>query len=398
MREHFSFFRLWGLIIKEFTQFKRDRSTFAIIIVVPIFQLLLFGLAINTNPKHLPSALLNFDNGPFSRSLIQQLENTQYFHFDHTPPSENAAKELMETHQTLFTLYIPPDFSRKLVRGERPAALLEVDGTDPVSVAYALSAAAGLLANGPVPSAAPTSYSGASPLMAGLFEYDLVGPLQVLNPRKGPAELRVHTNYNPNAITQYNIVPGLLGTVLTLTFVMVASMALTRERERGTMETLLATPILPLEVIVGKAAPFIIVGYLQVLIVISLAAFFFHVPVIGNPVLLFLFVLPFILANLSVGITISTLAKTQLEASQISIFFFLPSMLLSGFAFPFKGMPNWAQAIGNVLPLTHFINIVRGIMLKGISLAEVWVDLWPICVFMLIMLVIALKRYRQTLD
>lgn len=378
MKDHFSFFRLWGLIIKEFTQFKRDHSTFAMVISLPIVQLILFGLAINTNPKYLPTSLINFDQGPMARTFIHSLENTQYFKFDHFPQSEREAAKLMETHQVLFALTIPPDFSRKLIRGERPRALLEVDGTDPVSVAYAVSAS--------------------SNLMPTVFNIDLVGPLASLKSTANPAELRVHTQYNPSAITQYNIVPGLLGTVLTMTFVMVASMALTRERERGTMENLLSTPILPIEVIIGKAAPFIMVGYVQVMIVILIATLFFKIPMVGNPVLLLLLTLPFILANLFVGIMISTLAKTQLEASQISIFFFLPSMLLSGFMFPFKGMPMWAQTIGNVLPLTHFINIVRGIMLKGIGFMEAWVDLWPMLLFMAVMFFVAVKRYRQTLD
>lgn len=378
MNNYFSFGRLYGLIVKEFTQFKRDRSTFFLVIAMPIVQLILFGLAINTNPKHLPTALINFDSGPFARTLVHELENTQYFKFDHYPQSDKEAATMMARHQVLFILSIPPDFSRKLVRGERPAALLEVDGTDPVSVAYAVSAS--------------------TVLMQNIFQYDLIGPLQFLNAKKSPAELRVHTKYNPSVITQYNIVPGLLGTVLTMTFVMVASMALTRERERGTMETLLSTPILPLEVIIGKAMPFIVVGYVQVFLVTLLAVFFFNVPMVGDPFLLLVLAFPFILSNLSVGITISTMAKTQLEASQISIFFFLPSMLLSGFAFPFKGLPMWAQWIGNVLPLTHFINIVRGIMLKGISFADAWIDLWPILLFMLVMLLIALRRYRQTLD
>lgn len=378
MNDTFSLSRLWGLITKEFTQFKRDRSTFVIIIFMPIMQLILFGLAINANPKHLPTALLNADNGSFSRTLIQDLQNTQYFKFDHFPASESEANKLLATHQVLFALNIPPDFSRKLIRGEKPTALLEVDGTDPVSVAYAVSAS--------------------NAVMQNAFQYELTGVLQHLNPKPGPAQLIVHTKYNPSAITQYNIVPGLIGTLLTMTFVMVASMALTREREHGTMETLLATPILPIEVIIGKAMPFIIVGYLQVIVILFIAIIFFQVPMIGSMALLFMVVLPFILANLSVGITISTLAKSQLEASQISIFFFLPSMLLSGFAFPFKGMPEWAQWLGNVLPLTHFINIVRGLMLKGIGFAEVWVDLWPLLLFMFVMLIIALKRYRKTLD
>lgn len=378
MPTDFSFFRLWGLIIKEFTQFRRDRSTFAIIIFMPILQLIIFGLAINANPKHLPSALINSDQGPFSRTLVHGLENTEYFRFTHFPKSEAEANKLIETHQVLFALNIPPDFSRKLIRGEKPSALMEVDGTDPVSVAYAVSASSGL--------------------MPKVFQYDLTGSLNWLNPKTGPANLLVHTKYNPSAITQYNIVPGLLGTLLTMTFVMVASMALTRERENGTLETLLATPILPLEVIIGKATPFIVVGYLQVIVVLTIAILFFRVPMEGSLVELLLMVFPFILANLSVGITISTIAKSQLEASQTSIFFFLPSMLLSGFAFPFKGMPDWAQWIGNLLPLTHFINIVRGIMLKGIGFGEAWVDLWPLLIFMLVMLVVALLRYRKTLD
>lgn len=378
MNDRFSFFRLWSLIVKEFTQFKRDRSTFIIIITVPILQLLIFGLAINTNPKNLPSSLINYDSGPFGRTLVHELQNTEYFKFDHYPRSEREANKLLATHQVLFTLTIPPDFSRKLVRGEYPAALLEVDGTDPVSVAYAVSASNNLMSN--------------------IFQYDLQGPLQSLQPQNNPAELRVHTKYNPSVITQYNIVPGLLATVLTMTFVMVASMALTRERERGTMESLLATPLRPLEVIIGKATPFLVVGYLQVVVMILLATLFFKIPLLGNPILLLATVLPFVLANLAVGITISTFAKTQLEASQTSLVFFLPSMLLSGFAFPFKGLPMWAQAIGNVLPMTHFINIVRGIMLKGVGIVDIWIDLWPILLFMFVMLFVALKRYRQTLD
>lgn len=378
MPDKFSFFRLWGLIVKEFLQFKRDYTSFVMIISMPVIQLIIFGLAINTNPKNLPTALINSDPGPYARTLIQGMENTGYFKFDHFPASEDEAKKLIETHQVLFTLNIPSDFSRQFVRGKQPQALLEVDGTDPVSVAYAVAASAGMMPN--------------------LFQYDVVGPLGFLQNKTQPAVLNVHTKYNPVAITQYNIIPGLIGTLLTMTFVLVASMALTREKEHGTMETLLSTPILPIEVIIGKAAPFIIVGYLQVFVILLIAIFLFKVPMVGSIFLLLLVVLPFVLANLSVGITISTIAKTQLEASQTSILFFLPSLLLSGFAFPFKGMPVWAQTIGQVLPLTHFINMVRGIMLKGITFKEAWIDLVPVLLFMAVMMVIALKRYRKTLD
>lgn len=377
--KYFSLIRMWGLIEKEFTQFLRDYSTFTMIITMPIIQLILFGLAINTNPKNLPTALINYDNGQFSRSLVYGLQNTGYFKFDHYPKNDSAANRMLERHQVLFTLNIPSDFSRNMIRGENPTALLEVDGTDPVSVAYAISASNGL--------------------MTSVFKNDTLGQLEYLQKNTSPnVNLIVHTKYNPSGITQYNIIPGLLGILLTITFVMVASMALTRERERGTMEILLSTPIKPIEVICGKALPFLLVGYVQVLIVLFIAVVFFHIPMEGSYIVLLGATLPFILANLSIGITISTIAKTQLEASQISILFFLPSMLLSGFAFPFKGMPDWAQWIGNMLPMTHFINITRGVMLKGIGFNAVWQDLLPIILFMLVTLVIALKRYRQTLD
>jgi ABC-2 type transport system permease protein len=376
--KHFSWQRLWGIILKELTQFKRDHSTFALVIFLPIVQLILFGLAINTNPKNLPSAIVNFDSGPFARSLWHGLENTGYFKFNHAPATEQAAQELMDKHQVLFTLHIPSDFSNQLIRGKQPQALLEVDGTDPVSVAYALSAG--------------------TTMMNSVFQYDLVGNLQGLAPASAPAQLVIHNKYNPSIITQYNIVPGLLGTVLTMTFVLVASMALTRERERGTLESLLATPVTPLEVIIGKSMPFILVGYLQTLIVLIIAVTLFAIPMRGSVTLLMFLCFPFILANLFVGMMMSTIAKTQLEASQVSIFFFFPSLLLSGFAFPFYGMPLWAQFLGHILPLTHFINIVRGIMLKGLGVKYILIDLWPILIFLLVVLVIAIKRYRQTLD
>ncbi len=378
MFEGLSWRRLAGLVRKEFRQFRRDHGTFALVIGVPIIQLLLFGFAINTNPRHLPAAVINYDNGPFGRSLQQGLANTAYFDFQYFPRDDASAKQLMLQHKTLFTLSIPPDFSRQLIKGQQPSAALEVDGTDPVSVGYAISASNGLL---------PT-----------LFQYDLTGPLAGLKAKTGPADLRIQTLYNPSGITQYNIVPGLLGIVLTMTFVMVASMALTRERELGTLETLLSTPILPIEVMIGKAMPFLIVGYLQVLIVLLLAVYLFHVPFVGSAIVLIILTLPFILSCLAVGITISTFAKTQLEASQMSIIYFLPTMLLSGFAFPFSGMPGWAQFIGNLLPVTHYIYMIRGIMLKGIGFTEALSNVWPIIVFLIVVLTIALKRYHRTLD
>ncbi|MBV9576941.1 MAG: ABC transporter permease [Gammaproteobacteria bacterium] len=377
MNQHFSLRRLWGLLIKEWHQFRRDYTTFAMILGIPIIQIILFGLAINTNPKYLPSAVINADNGPFSRSLIQALENTQYFKFIHANISEKKAEELMRGGKILFVLTIPSDFSYRIVKHHPVSALLEADGTDPITVAYAVSAANAII-----------SYA---------FKYDLVGPLQT-SQTVPLVDLKTQVRYNPERVTSFSIVPGLIGMILTMTLVMVTAMALTREQERGTLESLLITPALPIEVIFGKVLPYIIVGYLQAIFIILLAKLFFQVPIKGSMILLFTITMPFILANLFIGISISTVTKTQLEASQLSTFFFLPSILLSGLAFPFQGMPTWAQWLGNTLPMTHFNNITRAIMLKGSGLVQIWQDLWPILIFMLVALFIALKRYRQTLD
>lgn len=379
MNQPFSFRRLWGLLIKEWHQFRRDYTTFAMILGIPIVQIILFGLAINTNPKYLPSAVINLDNGPFSRSLIHALENTQYFKFIHANVSEKKAEELMRAGKVLFVLTIPSDFSYQIVKHRPVSALLEADGTDPITVAYAVSAATSIV-----------SYA---------FKYDLIGPLQSVQTQDVPnVDLKAHIRYNPERITSFSIVPGLIGMILTMTLVMVTAMALTREQERGTLESLLITPALPIEVIFGKVLPYIIVGYLQAVFIIVLAKVFFEVPIKGSIILLFIITMPFILANLFIGISISTVTKTQLEASQLSTFFFLPSILLSGLAFPFPGMPMWAQWLGNTLPMTHFNNISRAIMLKGSGFVQIWQDLWPILLFMLVALFIALKRYRQTLD
>lgn len=374
----FSFQRLFGLLLKELNQFRRDYTTFAMIIGLPIVQLLVFGFAINTNPKHLPTALIDYDNGPFARTLIKGLENTQYFSIRDNYPNEQAANDALAANKILFILTIPSDFSKKVVRGDKPIALLEADGSDPVSIGAAVSAA--------------------SNVMSTVFQYDFVGPLSARQSKPLPVDLRVHVRYNPEAITQYNVVPGLMGTILTMTLVLVASMALTKEQEQGTLESLLMTPALPMEVMLSKVLPYIVVGYLQVILIVFLAQLLFDVPMRGNIFLLFAVSFPFILANLSVGMTISTMSRTQVQASQTSTFFFLPSMLLSGFAFPFQGMPLWAQYIGNILPMTHFIALSRGIMLKGITVTQAWPNVWPILLFMAVAFFIALKRYRRTLD
>ncbi|MFT3741356.1 MAG: ABC transporter permease [Gammaproteobacteria bacterium] len=378
MTGHFSFERLFAIIFKEFIQMRRDRLTFAMMIGIPIIQLTLFGFAINTNPKYLPSALLAQDNSVYTRAFVQGLENTEYFKIDHSVRSEREAQKLLAEGKVLFVFSIPGNFTRLLIRNQHPSILVEADATDPVATGSALSAVQ-ILAN-----------TALNQVIKGAISY--------LNPPAPPFNVIVHAMYNPESNTQYNIVPGLLGVVLTMTMVVITSLAITRERERGTMENLLATPAKPLEVMIGKIVPYIIVGYIQVSLILLLAHFLFSIPFLGSVILLLLTALPFIAANLAIGLTFSSIAKNQLQAMQMAFFFFLPSILLSGFMFPFKGMPHWAQYLGQVLPLTHFLRIVRGIMLKGNHLWQVWPEIWPILLFMTIVLFIGLKRYRRTLD
>jgi ABC-2 type transport system permease protein len=378
MSSLFSWPRFIAVLLKEFIQMKRDRLTFGMIVGVPIIQLVLFGFAINTDPKGLPAAVVINDESPFSRALVRGLENSQYFKFTHRAASEAEADRLLQLGTVQFVLVIPPDFSRKLQRGERPQLLMAADATDPSATGNALATV--------------------NQTIRQVMDRELVGVLAALKANDLPVDLRVQRRYNPEGITRYNIVPGLMGVILTMTMIMMTSLAMTRERERGTMENLLATPVRPIEVMAGKIAPFIIVGYIQVTLILLVAKLAFGVPIVGSLLLLSLALIVFIAANLSVGFTFSTIAKNQLQAMQMTFFFFLPSMLLSGFMFPFRGMPGWAQVLGEALPLTHFLRIVRGILLKGNGLAEIVPELWPIGLFMLVAGTVAMKRYRQTLD
>ncbi|MEJ6021715.1 ABC transporter permease [Ramlibacter sp. PS4R-6] len=367
-----------AVFLKEFQQMMRDRLTFAMAVGVPILQLVLFGYAINTDPKGLPTALVAADSGPMAASVVATLQNTGYFRIVHAGVDEGEAERMLEEGRVQFLVVIPPQFSRRIVRGERPQMLVAVDATDPSASGNALAALA-----------AATDRA---------LERQLTGPLQRLAEKPGPFEVVVHKRYNPEGLSRYNIVPGLIGTILTMTMVMLTGLAMTRERERGTLENLLATPVRPSEVMVGKILPYVVLGYVQLGVILGAAALLFHVPLEGSFVLLMAMIGVFIVANLGVGFTFSTLARNQLQAMQMTFFFFLPSMLLSGFMFPFRGMPEWAQALGEVLPLTHFLRIVRGIMLKGNSLVELWPELWPMVLFMAVAAAVALKRYRQTLD
>src|SRR4051812_31653144 len=358
----FTFHRLWAIVLKEFIQMRRDRVTFGMMVGIPLLQLTLFGFAINSDPRHLPTALRIADHGPFARTLITALRQSEYFALVKEAPTEAEAARLLQFGEVQFVINIPEDFSRRLLRGERPTVLVEADATDPAATGPAIAAARALATS--------------------VFDRDLVGPLTRLRGRDGPVNFAIHAHYNPENITQYNVVPGLMGVVLTMTMVVITALAITRERERGTMENLLATPVRPAEVMIGKILPYIAVGYVQVTLILLAAHYLFSVPMVGSLPLIYAIALLFIAANLAVGITFSTLAKNQLQAVQMAFFFFLPSILLSGFMFPFRGMPEWAQWIGSVLPLTHFLRIVRGILLKGSGLAEIAPEIGPLLAFL----------------
>jgi len=374
----FSVSRWWGIVLKEFLQLRRDRITFGMIVGIPIVQLLLFGYAINTEPKHLPTAVVIADHSEFTRSFLAAMQSTRYFDFVAELPTEAAARVALARGDVKFVVNIPADFTRRLLRGERPAVLIEADATDPAAAGAALASV--------------------SQLAASVAKKDLGGALAALGAGEAPFEVRVHRHYNPEGLTQHNIVPGLMGVILAMTMVMMTGLAMTRERERGTMENLLAMPARPLEVMTGKIVPYVFIGLIQSTIILLAARYLFNVPFVGSVAVLYVVALLFICANLTVGITLSSLAQNQLQAMQLTFFYFLPSILLSGFMFPFEGMPRWAQAIGSVIPTTYFMRSVRGILLKGNDWVDLWPHIWPMLLFTAVVLSIALRFYRKTLD
>jgi ABC-2 type transport system permease protein len=369
--------RVMAVLLKELIQLRRDRLTFAMLIGVPIMQLVLFGYAINGDPRHLPTAVVAHEQTPLVRSIVRAAENTGYFRVT-LEGSESEAERALAEGRVQFALVFPAGFTRQVLRGEKPAMAVYADATDPAATGPAVSALLAL---------APTALS-----------HDLSGVLAPLRGSGAPFEWRVHRRYNPEGLSAYNVVPGLMGVILTMTLVMMTSMAMTRERERGTLENLLATPVRPLEMMVGKILPYVLIGYVQVLIVFATARGLFDVPMMGSAVLLTSAVLLFIVATLTVGFTFSTIARSQMQSMQMTMFYFLPNILLSGFMFPFRGMPTWAQTLGELLPLTHFLRIVRAVMLKGAGPAEIATEAAAIAIFVLVTGTIALKRYRQTLD
>jgi ABC-2 type transport system permease protein len=375
---YFSASRLLAIVLKEFVQMRRDRLTFAMMVGIPVLQLLLFGYAINSDPRNLPTVILSYEATDVTRSLVAALQNTGYYRIVAIVDRPGEVDRMLEGGEVLFALTIPPGFTRALLGGERPQVLVEADATDPVAASNALAAL--------------------STLNTRALLHDLEGPLAALATGPAPFELLIHRRYNPEGLTSYNIVPGLVGTILTMTMVIMTALAVTRERERGTMENLLAMPVTPVEVMIGKLMPFVGVGCLQVLVIIGAARLLFQVPMLGSAPALGLALLVFIATNLALGFLFSTLARNQLQAMQMSFFIFLPSVLMSGFMFPYAGMPVWARILGELLPLTHFLRAVRGVMLKGNGLAEAWPHLWPLLLILLAVASLAVARYQRTLD
>jgi ABC-2 type transport system permease protein len=372
------FRRMWAMVIKEFVQMRRDRMTFATMIFVPILQLTLFGYAINTDPKQLPTAVLVRDEGPLTRAVLAAMKNTDYFKFTEQVHDADELDRLILSGKVQFAVEIPASFERDVRRGDRPAVLVIADATDPVATGTAVSSLQGLIDT--------------------VLRRELRGPDAPVTKSTAPFQITLQNRYNPEAITQYNIVPGLLGVVLTMTMMMFTALAVTREIERGTMESLLAMPIKPVEIMIGKIAPFVLVGFVQMTIILCAAHFLFNVPIMGSVWLLVSLATLFAASNLAVGYTFSTIAQNQLQAVQLTFFFFLPNILLSGFMFPFRGMPMWAQVIGEALPLTHFMRIVRGIMLKSTGLADMQIDVAALFIFIIVAMGLALARFRRTLD
>ena len=366
--------KTWAVLVKEFIQLRRDRVTFAMIVMVPLMQILLFGYAINTTPRNLPTAVLLQENSDIARSILAALKNTKYFKVTELPHSTAELDHLLAAGKVLFAIEIPAGFERSVRRGDKPAMLVAADATDPVASGSALSA---------LGMAVQTALA-----------HDRLVPESL----QTPFEIRAHARYNPAGVTQLNIVPGLVGTILTMTMLIFTALSVTREIERGTMENLLAMPITPIEIMLGKIIPYVFVGFVQATLIISMGVLLFGVPIIGSLAVLAALSTLFIAANLSIGYTFSTIAQNQLQAMQMSIMFFLPSILLSGFMFPFAGMPVWAQYIGEGLPLTHYLRIVRAIMLKGATLPNLQYDAIALLALMLLAMTIAVLRFRRTLD
>ncbi|WP_286232932.1 ABC transporter permease [Thalassotalea sediminis] len=370
--------RVWAILLKELIQMRRDRMTFAMMVAIPIMQLILFGFAINTDPKRLPTVIYAQENTSITRAIIDGFAHSNYFHFIDQVDTPKAANDALLTGDASFVIQIPVGFTRELIRQQHPQLLIEADASDP--------------------SASSNALAQATKIVESALVHEYTGALAYLKSSSANIDVVIHRKYNPEGITQYNIVPGLLGVILTMTSVMITAMAMTRESEKGNLENILAMPARPFEVMLGKITPYVLVGSVQTVIILLAATWLFTVPFVGNIALLLMAVLVFIIANLFLGFTFSTIAKTQMQAMQMTFFFFLPSILLSGFMFPFRGMPLWAQYAGEVLPLTHFLRIVRGVMLKGADWSHLHQEFYAMFAFIFFAGLLSILRYRTTLD
>jgi ABC-2 type transport system permease protein len=372
----FSLARLFAMLRKEWVQMRRDRATVGLTVMLPLIQLFLFGYAINANPRHLPTGVIAAEHSTYERTLTTALQNTGYFDI-HVLSGEDEAEQALARGDVLFVLNIPPDFSRRIDRGERPQVLMDADATDPTAIANATAAVVALNAT--------------------VLNRDLPAAMQV-QPPQSPFQIVLHARYNPEQITALNIVPGLMGLILTVSTLVMTSLAITREREMGTMENLMAMPVRPAEVMLGKIIPYVGLAYVQTALILAVSVVVFEVPVRGSIPLLLLALGVFIACNLAMGFAFSTMARTQMQAQQLAQFGLLPSIMLSGFMFPFQGMPAWARYIGEAVPLTHALRICRGMLLKGNGMAQIWPDLWPMIVFAAVVGIIAIRTFRETLD
>ena len=370
--------RFTAVLVKEFIQMRRDRMTFAMMIAIPIIQLMLFGFAINSDPKHLPTLVEMNDTGPVTRAVVAAMRNSAYFDFIGISPGPEASEEALKTGRATFVVVIPSGFERDIMRGTHPSILLAADASDPSATGVAVTALPGIV--------------------TGALKNVATGPLSMLKGGENAFSVTVHRHYNPAGVTSFNIVPGLLAIILSMTMVMITAIAIVRESERGTMESLIATPVRPTEVMIGKILPYVGIGYVQTVVFLILAEVVFGVPFDGSAAAFLLGLNLFIVVNLALGFLFSTVARNQMQAMQMSFFYLLPSILLSGFMFPFAGMPGWAQTLGTAIPSTHFIRIVRKVMLKGAGVAEIVPDITAICIIIAVIVMIALLRYRQTLD
>ncbi|KTC90800.1 ABC transporter permease [Fluoribacter dumoffii] len=372
------FLRIWSIAKKEFIQIKRDFLIFLWLIFIPVIQILLFGYIINTDPKHLPTVVITTENTSFTRSLLEGLKNTNYFSIETVTQNEKTAERLLLSGRVLFVINIPPNFTRDLIRGKTPHVLIEADASDPVAVANAFRAV--------------------SELPAKVFEHQLQGSLNYLSPTQPPFVFDIHAKYNPEYISQFNTIPGLIALLIFSTLAVLTAVSINSEVERGTFETLLITPLTPANIILGKVIPYFIFGYVLLFILLAIAYFIFSIPFQGSLFLYLLLVAPYSLSSLGTGLAISAVTKTQFAALGLFNAYLIIATIISGFLFPFSGIPYWAQYISQLLPLTHFVRVTRNSMLKGAGWDILWPDMWPIIIFTLIIILLGVLLFRRTLD